>query len=61
MAPHPSVEPSIIGDPWITAGGVVIAAIAILLLTYLAWHYRDLIAARIQGFAPRLAGWLRSF
>ena len=60
-APESIVEPGIIGDPWITAGGIFIAAIAILFLAYLAWHYRDLIAARFQGFAPRLAGWLRSF
>lgn len=61
VAPDPSVEPGIVGDPWITAGGIVVTVIAILFLAYLAWHYRDLIAARIQGFAPRLAGWLRSF
>jgi lysozyme len=60
-APEPTVEPGVIGDPWITAGGIVVAAIAVLCLAYLAWHYRDLIAARVQGFAPRLAGWLRSF
>jgi lysozyme len=61
VAPAPTVEPSIIGDPWITAVGVAVAAIAFLFLAYLAWHYRDLIAARVQGFAPRLAGWLLSF
>jgi lysozyme len=61
VAPAPTVEPGIIGDPWITAGGFALAAIALLFLAYLAWHYRDLIAARVQGFAPRLAGWLRSF
>ena len=61
IAPDPAVEPGIIGDPWITAGGIAVAAVAFLFLAYLAWHYRDLIAARVQGFAPRLAGWLRSF
>jgi lysozyme len=61
VAPDPVIEPGIIGDPWITAGGIAVAVIAILFLAYLAWHYRDLIAARVQGFAPRLAGWLRSF
>lgn len=61
VAPEPAVEPGIIGGPWITAGGIAVAAIALLFLAYLAWHYRDLIAARVQGFAPRLAGWLRSF
>jgi lysozyme len=61
VVPKPTVEPGIVGDPWITAGGIAVAAIAILFLAYLAWHYRDLIAARVQGFAPRLAGWLRSF
>lgn len=61
VAPEPTVEPGIVGDPWITVGGIVLTVIAILFLAYLAWHYRDLIAARVQGFAPRLAGWLRSF
>jgi lysozyme len=61
VAPDPTIEPGIIGDPWITASGIVVTAIAVLFLAYLAWHYRDLIAARVQGFAPRLAGWLRSF
>lgn len=61
VAPEPTVEPGIIGDPWITAGGIAVAAIAILFLAYLAWHYRDLIAARVQKLAPRVAGWLRSF
>jgi lysozyme len=61
VAPDPSAEPGIVGDPWITAGGIVVTVIAILFLAYLAWHYRDLIAARIQGFAARLPGWLRSF
>jgi lysozyme len=61
VTPALTVEPGIIGDPWITAGGIAVAAIALLFLAYLAWHYRDLIAARVQGFAPRLAGWLRSF
>lgn len=61
VAPEPTVKPGIIGDPWITAGGIAVAAIAILFLAYLAWHYRDLIAARVQSFSPRLAGWLRSF
>jgi lysozyme len=61
VTPAPTVEPGIIGEPWITAGGVTVTMIALLFLAYLAWHYRDLIAARVQGFAPRLAGWLRSF
>jgi lysozyme len=61
VAPAPTAEPGIIGDPWVTAGGVAVAAIAMLFLAYLAWHYRDLIAARVQAFAPRTAGWLRSF
>lgn len=61
VAPDPSLEPGIIGDPWITAGGIMIATIALLFLLYLAWHYRDLIAARIQTLTPRFAGWLRSF
>jgi lysozyme len=61
LAPDPTIEPGLIGDPWITASGIVVAAIALLFLAYLAWHYRDLIAARVQRIAPRLAGWLRSF
>jgi lysozyme len=61
VAPEPTIEPGIIGDPWITAGGIAIAVLAILFLAYLAWHYRDLIAARVQTHTPRLAGWLRSF
>jgi lysozyme len=61
VTPAPTVEPGIIGEPWITACGVAVSAFAILFLAYLAWHYRDLIAARVQGFAPRIAGWLRSF
>jgi lysozyme len=61
VAPEPTVEPGIIGDPWITFGGAVVAGIAVFFLAYLVWHYRDLIAARVQGTAPRLAGWLRSF
>ncbi len=60
VAPEPSAEPGVIGDPWITAGGLALAAVALLFLAYLAWQYRDLIAARVQGFVPRLAGWLRS-
>jgi lysozyme len=59
--PGSAVEPGIFGDPWITAGGIVVTVIAVLFLAYLAWHYRDLVAARVRGFAPRLAGWLRSF
>jgi lysozyme len=61
LAPAPTVEPGIVGDPWVTAGGIAIAAIAILFLAYLAWHYRDVIAARVQGFVPGLAARLRSF
>jgi lysozyme len=61
VAPAPTAEPGIVGDPWITVGGIAVAAIALFFLANLAWHYSDLIAARVQGFAPRLAGWLRSF
>jgi lysozyme len=61
VAPDPTIEPGIIGDPWITFGGIALTAVAVLFLAYLAWHYRDLIAARVQGIAPRFAGWLRSF
>ncbi len=49
-------------DPWIiTWAGVIGAALATAFLLYLAWHYRDLVAARVQSVAPRLARWLRSF
>jgi lysozyme len=61
VAPEPTVEPSIIGDPWITFGGIALTAVAVLFLAYLAWQYRDLIAARVHHFAPRFARWLRSF
>lgn len=60
-APGPTIEPGLLGDFWITAGGIAIAVIASLVLAYLAWHYRDVVAARVQRFAPRLAKFLRSF
>ena len=34
--------------------GVAVAA-------YVAWRYRDVVAAKVQGFLPRTAAFLRSF
>ncbi|PQV56390.1 lysozyme [Defluviimonas denitrificans] len=42
-----------------TAVGVVLICVAIAGL-YLAWTYRDVVAAKIQRFAPKSAAWLRS-
>lgn len=39
---------------------LVLAAAALIALR-LAWTYRDVIAAKVQGRAPGLAAWLRSF
>lgn len=58
-APDPSTMPI---DPallhWLAAGAAIAGA---AYLAYLAWHYRDMIAARLGGRLPRLATWLRSF
>ncbi|MCC5780771.1 lysozyme [Nitratireductor sp. B36] len=43
---------------WIGAVGGAIAGVYLL---YLAWHYRDMIAARIANHLPRTAKFLRSF
>lgn len=50
-----------IGDTTLTwlGGAVLVAGLAYGV--YLAWQYRDVIAARIDDRAPRLAAWLRSF
>lgn len=63
VAPDPSATPDASALPadlvfWIGTGVAVLAGIY---LVWLAWHYRDMIAARIDGRLPRLASWLRSF
>ncbi|MCB1470894.1 MAG: glycoside hydrolase family protein [Rhizobiaceae bacterium] len=63
IAPDPTGAPDISGLPadavfWTGTG---IAVLAALYLAWRAWHYRDMIAARIQTRTPRLAAWLRSF
>jgi lysozyme len=45
----------------VTWAGVAVGLLALAYLTYLAWHYRDLIAARIAPTLPRVAAFLRSF
>jgi lysozyme len=44
-------------DTVILAGVGVVTALALL---YLAWSYRDVVAAKIQRIAPKPAAWLRS-
>jgi lysozyme len=61
-APDPTaLDSSLIGDPWLTTIGVLVIGCAALYGCWLAWQYRDVIAARVQGSAPRFAKWLRSF
>jgi lysozyme len=48
-----------IDDAVLTLIGFAALAAGALYLAYVAWHYRDLIAARVSS--PRLAAWLRSF
>jgi len=51
----------LIGDQLVTWFGIGVGVVGVIWLGYQAWHYRDMIAARVQGVSPRLAGWLRSF
>lgn len=51
----------LVGDPIITWFGIGVGILGTVYLAYLAWHYRDMVAARVQAFSPRVAGWLRSF
>lgn len=46
-----------LSDPTILAGVGVAATLSLL---YLAWTYRDVVAAKIQRIAPKTAIWLRS-
>lgn len=46
------------GLPWI---GPALLGLAALYALYLAWHYRDAVAAAIDRPLPRLAAFLRSF
>lgn len=61
IAPDPTAGPDVssLSSDLVFWAGVGAAALAVLYLAYLAWHYRDLVAARVQGTAPRLAAWLR--
>ncbi|MFH1796287.1 MAG: peptidoglycan-binding protein [Pseudomonadota bacterium] len=60
-APLPDANLDVVGDPLVTWLGIGIAAASALFLLWLAWRYRDLIAARVAGRLPRLAEFLRSF
>lgn len=46
-----------IPDTVILTGAVVVTALGLL---WLAWRYRDVVAAKLQRVAPRTATWLRS-
>lgn len=60
VAPETVAETGI--EPEIVAGGgLVLAAIGVLMLAILAYRYRDIIAVPIQHRLPRVAAWLRSF
>lgn len=55
------VAPDVLGVPggeWLGPGLIALGALAAL---WLAWRYRDLVAARLHTAAPRVAAWLRSF
>lgn len=62
-APDPStvLDPALVGDPAVTWIGLGIAVLALLFLAWLAWQYRDLVAARLADRLPKIATWLRSF
>lgn len=61
-APAPDAAgDALFGDALVTWAGLVMLAAAAGYGLYLAWHYRDMIAARVQARVPRLAAWLRSF
>lgn len=47
-------------DSWGAWVGYGAALIAVAYCGYLAWTYRDVIAAKIEPVAPRAANWLRS-
>lgn len=47
-------------DSWGSWVGYGAALIAVAYCGYLAWTYRDVIAAKIEPVAPRAANWLRS-
>jgi lysozyme len=49
------------GDAVVTWVGLGTVAVSVLVLAWLAWRYRDVVAARIDNRAPGLAAWLRSF
>ena len=47
-------------DQLLTWIGVAAIAAALVYGAWTAWQYRDIVAAKIDGIAPRLAAWLRS-
>lgn len=51
VAPLPGID-------WVGPGLMAASVIAVL---WLAWRYRDVIAAEIHPHLPRVAAWLRSF
>ncbi|KQZ14329.1 hypothetical protein ASD44_09770 [Mesorhizobium sp. Root554] len=60
----PAVEPSTLSDHALSLAGwigIVALVVGSLWLAYLAWHYRDIIAARMAKRLPKTATWLRSF
>jgi lysozyme len=60
-AVNPAASDLPVGDPWVTTVGVVVLVAAAIYGCWLAWRYRDVIAAKMQKVAPGLANWLRSF
>lgn len=50
-----------LADQYVTLVLMSVGVIALAIGLYLAWQYRDVIAARINDRLPRLAAWLRSF
>lgn len=55
----PAAEAGLGGVPdWVLYGGIAVCA---LLLVYLAYTYRDALAAKLQRRAPKLSTYLRSF
>jgi len=60
-AVNPATSNLPVGNDVVTWAGIAIGVLALIFLTWLAWTYRDVIAARIGGRFPHLAAWLRSF
>lgn len=62
-APDPAALPDPVASDlvWMTWAGLAMAGLAGLYVCWLAWQYRDLVAARLADRAPGMAAWLRSF